>query len=69
MHCILNLQEEDFQEIEEAAMKMEDQFSQFIDHVLVNDDLQSASVQLLSIVRRAQDEPQWIPASWICPDS
>ncbi|XP_073407530.1 MAGUK p55 subfamily member 4 [Dendrobates tinctorius] len=65
----LKYKEEDFQEIEETAKKMEDQFSQFFDQVLVNDDLQSASVQLLSIVRRAQDEPQWIPASWICSDS
>ncbi|KAM4024771.1 MAGUK p55 subfamily member 4 [Anomaloglossus baeobatrachus] len=65
----LKYKEEDFQEIEEAAKKMEEQFSQFFDQVLVNDDLQSASVQLLSIVRRAQDEPQWIPASWICSDS
>ncbi|KAM3917431.1 MAGUK p55 subfamily member 4 [Leptodactylus fuscus] len=61
--------EEDFQEIEEAAKMMEDQFSQFFDQVVVNDDLQSASVQLLSIIRRAQDEPQWIPAAWICSDS
>ncbi|XP_071977323.1 MAGUK p55 subfamily member 4 isoform X2 [Engystomops pustulosus] len=60
--------EEDFQEIEESAKKMEEQFSQFFDQVLVNDDLQTASVQLLSIIRRAQDEPQWIPAAWICSD-
>ncbi|XP_075687325.1 MAGUK p55 subfamily member 4 [Rhinoderma darwinii] len=65
----LKYKEEDFQEIEEYAKKMEDQFGQFFDQVLVNDDLQSASVQLLSIVRRAQDEPQWIPAAWICSDS
>ncbi|XP_069811831.1 MAGUK p55 subfamily member 4-like [Dendropsophus ebraccatus] len=64
----LKYKEEDFQDIEEAAKKIEDQFSQFIDQVLVNDDLQSATVQLLSIARRAQDEPQWIPASWICSD-
>lgn len=62
-------QEEDFQEIEESAKKMEAQFGQYFDQVLINDDLQSACVQLLSIVRRAQDEPQWIPASWICSDS
>ncbi|XP_066433881.1 MAGUK p55 subfamily member 4 [Eleutherodactylus coqui] len=65
----LKYKEEDFQEIEESAAKMEEQFSQFFNQVLVNDDLHSASVQLLSIVRRAQDEPQWIPAAWICSDS
>ncbi|XP_077304710.1 MAGUK p55 subfamily member 4 isoform X2 [Lithobates pipiens] len=65
----MKFKEEDFQEIEESAKKMEAQFGQYFDQVLINDDLQSACVQLLSIVRRAQDEPQWIPASWICSDS
>ncbi|KAM5152706.1 MAGUK p55 subfamily member 4 [Mantella aurantiaca] len=64
----MKFKEEDFQEIEESAKKMEVQFGQYFDQVLVNDDLQSACVQLLSMVRRAQDEPQWIPASWICSD-
>ncbi|CAI9597436.1 unnamed protein product [Staurois parvus] len=65
----MKFKEEDFQEIEESAKKMEAQFGQYFDQVLINDDLQSACVQLLSIVRRAQDEPQWIPAAWICSDS
>ncbi|XP_068101200.1 MAGUK p55 subfamily member 4 isoform X4 [Hyperolius riggenbachi] len=65
----IKLKEEDFQDIEESAKKMEEQYGQFFDQVLVNDDLHSACVQLMSIVRRAQDEPQWIPASWICSDS
>uniref|UniRef100_A0A8C5PMX4 MAGUK p55 scaffold protein 4 n=1 Tax=Leptobrachium leishanense TaxID=445787 RepID=A0A8C5PMX4_9ANUR len=61
--------EEDFQEIEESAKKMEVQFGQFFDQVVVNDSLESACVQLMSIVRHAQDDPQWIPAFWICSDS
>ncbi|XP_053327258.1 MAGUK p55 subfamily member 4 [Spea bombifrons] len=65
----MRFKEEDFQEIEECAKKMEDQFGQFFDQVVVNDHLQSACVQLMSIIRRAQDEPQWIPAFWICSDS
>ncbi|KAM9305607.1 MAGUK p55 subfamily member 4 [Gastrophryne carolinensis] len=65
----LKFKEEDFQEIEESAKKMEAQFGQYFDQVLVNDELQSACIQLMSIVRRAQDEPQWIPACWICSDS
>ncbi|XP_075464740.1 MAGUK p55 subfamily member 4 isoform X3 [Ascaphus truei] len=62
----MKFKEEDFQEIEESAKKMEAQFGQFFDQVVVNDNLQSACVQLMSIARRAQDEPQWMPASWIC---
>ncbi|XP_066521295.1 MAGUK p55 subfamily member 4 isoform X2 [Hoplias malabaricus] len=59
--------EEDFQEIEDAGRKMEQHYSQFFDHVIVNDGMQASCVQLLTAVRRAQDEPQWVPASWIRP--
>ncbi|TDG96391.1 hypothetical protein EPR50_G00241320 [Perca flavescens] len=59
--------DEDFQEMEEAAQKMESNFCQFFDHVIVNDELQDSCVQLLVAARKAQDEPQWVPASWIRP--
>uniref|UniRef100_A0A673GY68 MAGUK p55 subfamily member 4-like n=1 Tax=Sinocyclocheilus rhinocerous TaxID=307959 RepID=A0A673GY68_9TELE len=59
--------DEDFQEIEDAGRNMEQHYCQFFDHVIVNDGLQAACVQLLTAVRRAQDEPQWVPAAWIRP--
>uniref|UniRef100_A0A8C2BQY7 Membrane palmitoylated protein 4 n=1 Tax=Cyprinus carpio TaxID=7962 RepID=A0A8C2BQY7_CYPCA len=59
--------DEDFQEIEDAGRDMEQHYCQFFDHVIVNDGLQAACVQLLTGVRRAQDEPQWVPAAWIRP--
>uniref|UniRef100_A0A493T9V5 MAGUK p55 scaffold protein 4 n=1 Tax=Anas platyrhynchos platyrhynchos TaxID=8840 RepID=A0A493T9V5_ANAPP len=65
----MKFKEEDLQEMEDSAKKMEDQFGQFFDQVIVNDNLQEASAQLLSAVHRAQDEPQWVPAMWICSDT
>ncbi|XP_047670077.1 MAGUK p55 subfamily member 4 [Tachysurus fulvidraco] len=59
--------DEDFYELEEAGCRMEQQYSQFFDHVIVNDGLQSSCVRLMAAVRRAQEEPQWVPASWIKP--
>ncbi|XP_062302306.1 MAGUK p55 subfamily member 4-like isoform X1 [Osmerus eperlanus] len=59
--------EEDIQEIEDATRKMEMHFCQFFNHVIVNDDLQDSCLQLLTAVMRAQDEPQWLPVSWIRP--
>ncbi|XP_028288511.1 MAGUK p55 subfamily member 4 [Parambassis ranga] len=59
--------DEDFQEMEEGARKIEAHYWQFFDHVLINNDLQDSCVQLLTAVRKAQDEPQWVPASWIRP--
>nr|XP_056717264.1 MAGUK p55 subfamily member 4 [Euleptes europaea] len=65
----MKFKEEDLQEMEESAKKMEAQFGQFFDQVIVNDNLEEACMQLLSVVRRAQDEPQWVPAAWICSDN
>uniref|UniRef100_A0A8B9Z7Y5 Membrane palmitoylated protein 4 n=1 Tax=Buteo japonicus TaxID=224669 RepID=A0A8B9Z7Y5_9AVES len=65
----MKFKEEDLQEMEDSAKKMEAQFGQFFDQVIVNDNLQEASAQLLSAVHRAQDEPQWVPAIWICSDT
>ncbi|XP_010005635.1 PREDICTED: MAGUK p55 subfamily member 4, partial [Chaetura pelagica] len=65
----MKFKEEDLQEMEDSAMKMEAQFGQFFDQVIVNDNLQEASAQLLSAIHRAQDEPQWVPAMWICSDT
>ncbi|XP_077008118.1 MAGUK p55 subfamily member 4 isoform X1 [Tamandua tetradactyla] len=61
----VKFKEEDLQEMEDIAQKMESQFGQFFDHVLVNDNLQDACAQLLSAIRKAQEEPQWVPATWI----
>uniref|UniRef100_G3T8G7 MAGUK p55 scaffold protein 4 n=1 Tax=Loxodonta africana TaxID=9785 RepID=G3T8G7_LOXAF len=61
----MKFKDEDLQEMEDLAQKMEAQFGQYFDHVIVNDNLQDACVQLLSVVRKAQEEPQWVPATWI----
>ncbi|XP_042639881.1 MAGUK p55 subfamily member 4 isoform X3 [Tyto alba] len=65
----MKFKEEDLQEMEDSAKKMETQFGQYFDQVIVNDNLQEASAQLLSAVHSAQDEPQWVPAVWICSDT
>uniref|UniRef100_A0A8C6XFW4 MAGUK p55 scaffold protein 4 n=1 Tax=Naja naja TaxID=35670 RepID=A0A8C6XFW4_NAJNA len=65
----MKFKEEDLQEMEESAKKMETQFGQFFDQLIVNDNLQEACLQLVSAVHQAQNEPQWVPATWICPGS
>ncbi|XP_069082160.1 MAGUK p55 subfamily member 4 isoform X2 [Pleurodeles waltl] len=65
----MKFREEDLQEIEESAKKMEAQYGQYFDLAIVNDNLQTACVQLLSAICSAQEEPQWVPASWICSNT
>lgn len=64
----MKFKDEDLQEMEDLAQKMETQFGQFFDHVIVNDKLQEACAQLLSAVQKAQTEPQWVPATWVSYD-
>ncbi|XP_042116254.1 MAGUK p55 subfamily member 4 [Peromyscus maniculatus bairdii] len=63
----MKFKDEDLQEMEDLAQKMESQFGQFFDHVIVNDNLQDACAQLLSAIQKAQGEPQWVPEAWISP--
>ncbi|XP_036110308.1 MAGUK p55 subfamily member 4 isoform X1 [Molossus molossus] len=65
----MKFKDEDLQEMEDLALKMETQFGQFFDHVIVNDSLQDAYAQLLSAVQKAQEEPQWVPATWVSSDT
>ncbi|XP_019491159.1 PREDICTED: MAGUK p55 subfamily member 4 [Hipposideros armiger] len=65
----IKFKDEDLQEMGELAQKMETQFGQFFDHVIVNDNLQEACAQLLSAVQKAQEEPQWVPATWVSSDT
>lgn len=59
--------EEDLIELEESARKLELHFSQFFDHVVINEELHESCIQLWSAATRAQDQPQWVPADWIQP--
>ncbi|KAM6934644.1 MAGUK p55 subfamily member 4-like [Xenentodon cancila] len=57
--------EEDFLELEEASQLMEAKYKQFFDSVLVNDYVQDTCIKLCSVIQQAQNEPQWMPVSWI----
>ncbi|XP_058295676.1 MAGUK p55 subfamily member 4 isoform X2 [Hylobates moloch] len=65
----MKFKDEDLQEMENLAQRMETQFGQFFDHVIVNDSLHNACAQLLSAIQKAQEEPQWVPATWISSDT
>uniref|UniRef100_A0A8C1TB74 Membrane protein, palmitoylated 4a (MAGUK p55 subfamily member 4) n=1 Tax=Cyprinus carpio TaxID=7962 RepID=A0A8C1TB74_CYPCA len=60
--------DKDFEEIEEASRTMEVKYRQYFDCVIVNDELQDSCMDLFTAIQHAQEEPQWIPASWFAPD-
>ncbi|KAF7216165.1 MAGUK p55 subfamily member 4-like [Nothobranchius furzeri] len=59
---------EDLLELEETSQMIEAKYKQYFDSTVVNDDLQDACMQLCSIIQQAQNEPQWIPVSWLRTD-
>ncbi|XP_038839191.1 MAGUK p55 subfamily member 4-like, partial [Salvelinus namaycush] len=55
----------DFEEMEDAARFMEGKYGQYFDHVIVNEELQDACMQLFNTIQLAQEGPHWIPAAWL----
>ncbi|XP_068079664.1 MAGUK p55 subfamily member 4 isoform X3 [Danio rerio] len=60
--------DKDFEDIEDVSRAMEAKYRQFFDCVIVNEDLQDSCMDLFTAIQHAQEEPQWIPASWFTPD-
>lgn len=48
----------------EESLLIENQYGHYFDWIIVNDDFQVASDMLKEVVRRVEEEPQWIPAMW-----
>lgn len=59
------LQESELQELYRNSQEIQAEYSHYFDWVIVNDDLQVAADMLKEVARRIEEEPQWIPASWI----
>ncbi|XP_014661633.1 PREDICTED: MAGUK p55 subfamily member 7-like [Priapulus caudatus] len=56
--------EAELEEMVRVAEKLESAYYHFFDHVLVNDDLDEATNELLQLALRIENEAQWVPASW-----
>jgi len=59
------LQDDEFNEILHSSERIEFLYGHLFDEVIVNDDLTTAFAQLVTIVNKVENEPLWIPASWI----
>ncbi len=57
-------QEHDLRQMLEESLLIENQYGHYFDWVIVNDDFQVAKDMLKEVVRRVEEEPQWIPSLW-----
>jgi len=58
-------QETELHHLVNESRQIEAQYGHYFDWVIMNDDFQVASDMLKEVVRRFEDEPQWVPAAWM----
>uniref|UniRef100_A0A4W4G3N8 Membrane protein, palmitoylated 3a (MAGUK p55 subfamily member 3) n=1 Tax=Electrophorus electricus TaxID=8005 RepID=A0A4W4G3N8_ELEEL len=59
--------DEDLQEMRHSAEQMEQQYGHLVDRVLVKEDSTGACMELQNILEQLEEEPQWVPVSWVHP--
>lgn len=59
------MQEEDLRKTIEESARLERQYRHMFDAVLVNDNMEATYNELVDQLRRAREEPQWVPVQWV----
>ncbi len=49
----------------QMGMRIESNYKNYFDAVIVNDHLPRSYNELISIARKLEVEPQWVPSSWM----
>ncbi|CAJ0561688.1 unnamed protein product, partial [Mesorhabditis spiculigera] len=47
---------------------MEQKFGHLFDHIVVNMDFERSLAELRTVIRKVENEPQWVPANWMPPE-
>nr|ADD25764.1 photoreceptor-layer-nok-like protein [Danio rerio] len=55
---------EDVREMMEKAREMEDSYGHLFDTFITNNEPEKSVCELLSIIQKLDNEPQWIPSAW-----
>ena len=63
--CFFLTQNDEFEEIIQSSERIEKQFGQYFDQVIINDDLQKAVNELSLAAHNLETEPLWVPAPWV----
>lgn len=57
-------QPEEMTDIVELSKKIEDRYGHLFNATIVNEDLQTAIKELITLAARIEKEPQWVPVGW-----
>ncbi|XP_064598319.1 MAGUK p55 subfamily member 7-like [Liolophura sinensis] len=55
----------DFEEMLSRTHKIQNQYGHYFDYVIINDELTVAVNELIRIAHSIENEPQWVPLTWI----
>ena len=61
---LYSIQADEMRDIVEMSTRMEERYSHLFDSVIINDDLETASEQLLRLAASLEKDPQWVPIGW-----
>ena len=59
------VQDTDFQKCLDEAEQIEKLYSHFFDATIVNEDIDIAYEELLTVVKKFTTGPQWVPTGWV----
>lgn len=60
-----NLSEQEFHDMICAAHKLQYLYGHYFDTTIVHEDFNSTFIELISVLQSVENEPQWVPVSWI----
>ena len=63
--CYCFFQNDEFEEIIQTSERIEKQYGQYFDQIIVNEDLQKAANELSLAAHNVETEPLWVPAHWV----
>ncbi len=65
IHLLFAVQDTDFQKCLEEAEQIEKLYSHFFDATIVNEDIDIAYEELLTVIKKFTTGPQWVPTGWV----
>ena len=64
-NCSRGFTDDELQEMIRSGQRMEYHYGHYFDDVIINGDLSVAFDQLLTVTRKLDTHPQWVPVSWV----
>jgi len=65
VRCLCFLQENDFRSTFDESTRIERQYKQFFDEMIVNDNMDETYNKLRRSIEKLSTKHQWVPVNWV----